>query len=89
MTRNLSAVVRVSPDQVSCDLAGEAAILNLNSGAYYGLDPIGARIWNLMKEPATVVSIRDAIVAEYDVSTERCERDLLELLARLEAEGDN
>ena len=38
-------------DQVSCDLAGEAAILNIKSGVYYGLDPVGARIWNLMQEP--------------------------------------
>jgi len=41
----------VSKDQVSCDLAGEAAILNLKNGVYYGLDPVGARIWNLIQEP--------------------------------------
>ena len=31
--------------QASCDLGGEAVLLNLESGQYYGLDPVGARIW--------------------------------------------
>lgn len=84
---NTETVVQVSADQVSCDLAGEAAILNLESGTYYGLDPIGARIWNLIQEPRTVASIRDAIVAEYNVTPEQCERDLFDLLEKLEAEG--
>ena len=45
------SVVVATKDQVSCDLAGEAAILNIKSGVYYGLDPVGARIWTLMQEP--------------------------------------
>jgi hypothetical protein len=77
----------LSADQVSCDLAGEAAILNLKTGVYYGLDRVGAFIWNLLKEPRTVGWLRDAVLAEYEVGAERCERDLVELLARLESEG--
>ena len=83
----LDSVIQVSADQVSCDLAGEAAILNLKTGMYYGLDPVGARIWELIKEPRTIVSVRDAIVAEYDVTEQTCERDLFDLLDKLRAEG--
>ena len=36
----------VSSDQVSCGLGDEAAIVNLRNGVYYGLDPVGARIWS-------------------------------------------
>lgn len=89
MTLNLSnrSVVVASKDQVSCDLAGEAAILNIKNGVYYGLDPVGARIWNLMQEPRAVAEIRDAITSEYDVEPERCARDLASLLEKLHAEG--
>ena len=73
--------------QVSCGLAGEAAILNIKSGVYYGLDPVGARIWNLMQEPRPVAEIQDAITAEYDVDPERCALDLTALLQKLLAEG--
>ena len=79
--------VVVSPDQVSCDLAGEAAILNLKNSLYYGLDPVGARIWNLMRTPTTVSALRDRILQEYDVDAARCEKELVTLLSTLAAEG--
>lgn len=81
------SVVVVAKDQVSCDLAGEAAILNIKSGVYYGLDPVGARIWNLMQEPRPVAEIQNAITSEYDVEPERAARDLVGLLEKLLAEG--
>lgn len=81
------SVVVAAKDQVSCDLAGEAAILNIKSGVYYGLDPVGARIWNLMQEPRKVVEIQTTITDEYDVEPERCARDLVGLLEKLLAEG--
>ena len=81
------SVVVVARDQVSCDLAGEAAILNVKSGVYYGLDPVGARIWNLMQEPRAVADIQNAITNEYDVEPERAASDLADLLGKLLAEG--
>lgn len=81
------SVVVVTKDQVSCDLAGEAAILNIKSGVYYGLDPVGARIWNLMQEPRKVAEIQSEITNEYEVEPERCARDLVVLLEKLLAEG--
>ena len=77
----------VSPGQVSCDLGGEAAILHLQTAIYYGLDPVGARIWDLLRTPRTLAEIRDAILAEYDVEPARCERDLRGLLEKLAAAG--
>jgi hypothetical protein len=80
-------VVVAAKDQVSCDLAGEAAILNIKSGVYYGLDPVGARIWKLMQEPRAVGDIQNTITGEYDVEPERCANDLFVLLEKLLAEG--
>jgi len=74
-------------DQVSSDLGGEVAILDLKAGVYYGLDAVGARIWSLIQKPRTVNEIRDILLEEYEVEPERCERDLLVLLRRLADEG--
>jgi hypothetical protein len=74
-------------DQVSADLAGEAVILNLKSGVYYGLNPVGARIWQLIQEPKAVTTIRDTLLEEYEVEPDCCDRDLLELLRELAAVG--
>lgn len=82
-----TAVIVAAREQVSCDLAGEAAILNLKSGVYYGLDSIGARIWALVQAPLAIRVIRDALLTEYDVEPERCQRDLLALLTEMTAAG--
>lgn len=86
MVSKCSSVV-ATKDQVCSDLAGEAVILNLKSGVYYGLNRVGASIWNLLQEPKTVNEIRDAMLAKYEVEPEQCTRDLLALLQELEGEG--
>ncbi|MEE9616123.1 MAG: lasso peptide biosynthesis PqqD family chaperone [Anaerolineae bacterium] len=82
-----SSVVVAAKDQVSSDLGEEVAILDLKNGVYYGLDAVGARIWNLIQEPKAVNEIRDVLVDEYEVEPEHCERDLLALLEKLVAEN--
>ena len=84
MLSGRSTVVAVK-EQASCNLADEVVILNLKAGVYFGLNPVAARIWNLIREPKTVHEIRDAILEEYDVDAERCEGDLLVLLRDLAA----
>lgn len=80
-----SSVVVAASDQISSDLAGEAVILHLGQGMYYGLDEVGARIWQLIQQPCTPAEICGAIVAEYDVAPERCQEDVLALLGELAA----
>jgi len=82
-----NAKVVVTKDQVSCDLSGEAAILNLKSGVYFGLNTVGASIWKLIQEPRSVKEIQDAIQEEYEVEPDQCERDVMELLQELSTHG--
>jgi len=81
------SIVVAAKDQVSTDLAGEAVILSLESGVYYSLDAVGARIWSLIEEPRTLNEIRDAILEEYEVEPDRCERDIVALLEQLADAG--
>src|SRR5512136_1165031 len=81
------STIIVTKDQVSADLSGEAAILNLKTSSYFGLNTVGASIWKLVQEPKTVSQIRDAIIQEYDVEPDRCEHDILELLQELSRHG--
>jgi hypothetical protein len=81
----MNTLITANKYQVSSDLKGEAVILHLKSGVYYGLNEVGARIWELLQHPQTVASIRDALLAEYEVDREICERDLLAILQDLKA----
>ena len=81
-----STVVAVK-GQVSSDLGGEVAILHLDAGMYYGLDEVGARIWELVREPKVVKDIQATILEEYDVEPARGKSDVLTLLQDLADEG--
>ena len=41
----------------TADLEGEAVLLDINTGLYYGLSSVGARIMTMLKEPVRVSSI--------------------------------
>lgn len=68
---------------VTCDVGGEVALLQLRRGAYYGLDPIGARIWHLLSQPQRVAQVRDILTREFHVEAPECERDLIALLQQM------
>ncbi|NET56515.1 MAG: PqqD family protein [Symploca sp. SIO2E6] len=86
-TVSKSSIVVVAKEQVSSELNGEAVILDMKSGTYYGLNSIGASIWNLLQQPKSVAEIRDALLTEYEVEPQRCDRELLALLQDLGAKG--
>lgn len=79
----LNSTVTIAKEVVSCDLVDEAAILNMKDGVYYGLNPVGARIWNLIQEPRKINDILDTLVDEYEVEREVCLADLIELMEQL------
>jgi len=84
---SVHSIVVATSEQVSCPLGEESAILNLKNSMYYGMNPVGTRIWTLLKEPRSVEQLRDTLLNEYDVDAALCERDLLDLLGKMKSEG--
>ena len=80
----LDSPVRISPDVVSRDLHGEEVILNLSTGIYFGLDPLGTQIWHLLKDAQSVKSIINTLLKEYDVTEKQLHRDVSRLLAEFQ-----
>ena len=84
---NLTDRVRIPQEVLARQVGEETVMLDLANGAYFGLDPVGARMWQLLTEGKTLAEVRDAIEKEYDVSRDAVERDLLALVADLMAQG--
>jgi hypothetical protein len=84
---SVHSIVVATSEQVSCPLGEESAILNLKNSMYYGTNPVGTRIWTLLKEPRSVEQLRDTLLNEYQVDAALCERDLLDLLGKMKSEG--
>ena len=80
-------LVTTTQNQVASDLEGEVVVLNVMDGVYYGLDGVGARVWELLAEPRTLSDILADLLQRYAVDAERCEQDLRGLLLDLEQRG--
>ena len=84
---SLDARVSISEDIVCRELDGEAVILNLQTGLYFGLDDVGTRIWQLMQECGSLRQVFDSLCEEYDAPSETLQADLLHLVSELDAKG--
>jgi hypothetical protein len=80
-------VVVANPDAMTSSVGIETVILHFTAGTYFGLDEVGTRIWQLVQDRRSVREIRDALLAEFDVDAERCERAVSALLASLAEHG--
>jgi hypothetical protein len=79
--------VVASGDHVACDLDGDAVILHLSTGTYFGLNAVASQVWKLIQSPATASAICEILLEEYDVNRDACEQDMLALLEDLSAKG--
>lgn len=79
--------ITVSPDAVFQVVEDEAVLLHLAQGKYFGLDEVGARIWQLVEAHGSARAVRDQMLAEFDVEPDRLESDLHELLWALAENG--
>ena len=69
------------------ELAGEAVLLHVTRGHYFGLNEVGRAAW---KELMTGIPVRQAyehLLAEFDVSPEQLQQDLTSLLHDLLSQG--
>ena len=81
------AVFVRSPEVNSTVLDQEAVLLNLESGVYYTLNPVGTAIWEQLTGEQTLTEILSAICTRYGVSADTARRDLAALATRLRREG--
>ena len=77
--------VVASPENVvSTDLSGGTALLDLRTGQYFTLDGVGSLVWTLLQTPSSRTRIVDAILEEYEVAPDECDRDVEALLGELQ-----
>lgn len=78
---------RRSTHQVSCKIHEEVAILHTERAIYFGLQGVGAWIWDALEQPRSVADLCASIEAEFDVSPDECKIDVVQILANLREEG--
>ena len=70
-------------------LEGEAVIVDLTTGTYFGLNETGTRVWEILgaEGGATVDAVAAALAAEFDVPEAAAAKDARALLERLATRG--
>lgn len=79
----LDEIVTIGSETVFRELGGEGVLLDLASGIYFGLDETGARLWQLLQAHGSLRRVFDEMLAEYDVTPEQLQADLLAFVGDL------
>lgn len=85
MALTLESKVVADKDQLSTELNGQSVIMNVDTGTYYSLNPVGSVIWRVIQEPATLRQVSDQVIAEFDVDAVRAQADVIKLVQDLVA----
>ena len=81
---SMSTVVVASEEQISCDVADEAVLLSVQSGDYFGLNPVAASIWRLIQRPSTLAGVRNALLDEYEgIEVQDCEHEVIAFVTQM------
>ena len=79
-----NSVVVAGENQVSTEfLDDETMVLDIYGGAYYGLNPVGARILSIVETPTPVADIVKTLLEEYDLEEDVCLREVVDFLGEL------
>ena len=84
---DLNQTITLSTEVISQEVSGETVLLDLESENYFGLDEVGTRIWQLIKESGDLRAIYDTLLAEYEVEEEQLHTDLEALLEEIAGLG--
>jgi hypothetical protein len=82
-----TSVLVANKRSAACDLDGEMVILNLDSGIYFGLNPVGATIWSYIQSEHSLEEVIVHLLSEYRVDRARCEAEVIALLQNMNSQG--
>ncbi|EDM25713.1 hypothetical protein LNTAR_13227 [Lentisphaera araneosa HTCC2155] len=70
-------VLQRNPEIISSKIDDEVVMMSIEEGKYFGLDPIGSIIWELLDEPQSLEQILPILMQEFDVTEAQCEKDCM------------
>lgn len=87
MSLSLQTKITRHPDMLSAEIGGEAVMMSIENGAYFGLNPVATRIWDLIEQPQLLADLVQKITEEYEVDASQCEADVQGFVAEMIERG--
>lgn len=79
----MGSLISCLPDLLHTEVDGEAVLVSVDSGKYYGMDEVGTEIWNRIQEPCKVADLIGLMKNEYEDESGAIELDVLAFLSQL------
>lgn len=71
----------VTPTVLSSKIEDEAILMSFEADSYFGLDPVGSRIWELLTiKAATTNELVVLLTEEYEVDEKTCRENIQEFI---------
>lgn len=86
-TLDRTALLHTSDTVISSEADGEIMLVSIDTGAYFGLDPVGSAIWRLAGEPVSFETISTALQAQFNGDPGQIDQDAADFVADLLAKG--
>ncbi len=83
----VNTTVKASPEVISTEIDGEAVLMHVSNGLYYGLNSVGSVIWANLEHPIPISHVCAAVSEEFEVDDDTCTQDVVELLRQLSEVG--
>lgn len=84
---NRTSTITIKKELNVTDLAGEKVMVDFEQGKYFMIKGVGNDIWDMLAENVAVEDIIQKLLAEYDVTEDVCEQEVLGFLNNLENIG--
>lgn len=78
---------KVSDHVLFQEIMGNYVLLNMESEKYFGLDEVGARVWQILADEENPSKVLEQLQAEYDVDPEILRKDLIKLIEEMRQEN--
>jgi coenzyme PQQ synthesis protein D (PqqD) len=83
----LDSTVKIPSGVIFQQLDGEAVLLSTQSEVFFGLDPVGTQIWQLLENHGELRTVVGALLERYDIGQEELEKELLDFINKLQTKG--
>lgn len=71
-----------NPNIIDGELDDNQVMMHIEKGKYFGLNPVGKRIWELIAEPKSFSEIIGQLLLEFDVTEEQCAKEVKAFLEK-------
>jgi len=80
-------IIQRKEGMISSNIDGEAVMMSVENGKYYGLNELGTAIWELTENDISFEEIINKLMEDYEVEHKDCLRDVSEFLNDIHTKG--